>query len=142
MTFPTREVGTGARMMVGFQPDGALMADPPLDGSVQAITGKATATSPMTGTVVDGAPPTVVEVGLTLVDAVVPRSDVPQPASSAEQATQRTDNFLPVRHRGANGGWSTEGIDVMGQTIGPHAFAPVGNRCGYVGSMPAAGAIS
>ena len=123
-------------MMVGFQPDEALMADPPFAGSVQVMTGKATATSPLTGTVVGALPPAPppplpppgIEVEVTPVEAVVPSNDVPQPVSSERPAMQSNGRCPGVCRRPANGGRSTVGIDVIGQTIGPHGLAPVGNR--------------
>jgi len=129
VTFPTRDVGIGAKMMVGFQPDEDLMVDPPLAGSMQAITGKATATSPLMGTVVGGVAPPAVDVDVTPVDVVVPSSDVPQPASSPSPATDSADRCLRMRQQGTGDGRSSGGIRVIAQTIGPHTDPAVGNRC-------------
>jgi hypothetical protein len=86
-------------MIVGFQPDADLMALPPLAGSVQATTGKATAISPLTGTVVVVALPDAVEVEMTPVDEVEPRRDVPQPARTTRPAAANADSGRPVVRR-------------------------------------------
>ena len=108
---PTREVGTGAVMIEGFQPEEALMAAPPSEGSVQATTGNATATSPLIGTVVDGAAPVVDVVEPSLLDPVEPMTEDPQPASSAQPATAVAR--LPRRRLTGRGVRSTNGVRVM-----------------------------
>ena len=72
--------------MVGFHPDDDLIAEPPYAGFVQATTGKATATSPFTGTVVAVVPPAVVDVPATVDDEEVSRSDEPHPVSTTSPA--------------------------------------------------------
>ena len=74
-------MGTGANRMVGFHPLVALMGAPPLAGSVHATTGNATATSPFTGTVVEGLSDAVPSADGPPVDDDVPRRLLPHPAS-------------------------------------------------------------
>jgi len=67
--------------MDGFQAPCAGTAAPTRPGAPQVTTGKATATSPLTGTVVDGVLDDDTDVAVPVVD-VVPRSEEPQPAST------------------------------------------------------------
>lgn len=80
MTLPTSAVGIGARSTLGCHPVADVVGVDEPGGPEQATTGKATATSPLSGAavvVVDGG--TVVTV--TPVDAVVPTSaEEPHPA--------------------------------------------------------------
>ncbi len=66
---------------MGLHPLAALIGASPLAGSVQATTGNATATSPFTGTVVDGLPDELVSADGPPVVVDEPRRLLPQPAS-------------------------------------------------------------
>ena len=66
------------------------MATPPYAGSVQATTGKATATSPSTGTVVGGAPGEVVFDESAPVEEVEPRRELPHPVRRVSPSTHAT----------------------------------------------------
>jgi uncharacterized membrane protein len=88
----------GAIRMVGSQPEREA-ADPPEDGPVHATTGNATATSPFTGTVVEGELDDVETDDAARVEAVVSRSEVPHPASTVRPSTEATERRRAGVHR-------------------------------------------
>ena len=85
--------------MVGLHPDRDLIGAPPLLGLLQATTGKATATSPLTGTVVVG-PPEPVDEDPCAVDDVAASREVPHPVSAARASNgARHSPLFTVRRR-------------------------------------------